>query len=129
MDNKVSAARLRQDLRDIKEEEDEEAMAQQMRMEREIQSGINRNFLNEGRAARGYKPLPLVPQVSTQKLKILQDDSLVGLNRRNRLYSKYNDNDTDIGGYRGVKKRSYKKRSYKKRSYKKRSYKKRSCKK
>ena len=128
MDNKVSAARLRQDLRDIKEEEDEEAMAQQMRMEREIQSGINRNFLNEGRAARGYEPLPLVPQVSTQKLKILQDDSLVGLNRRNRLYSKYND--TDIGGYRGVKKRSYKKRSYKKRSYnKKRSYKKRSCKK
>ena len=128
MDNKVSAARLRQDLRDIKEEEDEEAMAQQMRMEREIQSGINRNFLNEGRAARGYEPLPLVPQVSTQKLKILQDDSLVGLNRKNRLYSKYND--TDIGGYRGVKKRSYKKRSYKKRSYnKKRSYKKRSCKK
>ena len=123
MDNKVSAARLRQDLRDIKEEEDEEAMAQQMRMEREIQSGINRNFLNEGRAARGYEPLPLVPQVSTQKLKILQDDSLVGLNRRNRLYSKYND--TDIGGYRGVKKRSYKKRSYNK----KRSYKKRSCKK
>jgi hypothetical protein len=124
MDNKVSAARLRQDLRDIKEEEDEEAMAQQMRMEREIQSGINRNFLNEGRAARGYEPLPLVPQVSTQKLK----DSLVGLNRKNRLYSKYND--TDIGGYRGVKKRSYKKRSYKKRSYnKKRSYKKRSCKK
>ena len=128
MNNKVSAARLRQDLRDIKEEEDEEAMAQQMRMEREIQSGINRNFLNEGRAARGYEPLPLVPQVSTQKLKILQDDSLVGLNRKNRLYSKYND--TDIGGYRGVKKRSYKKRSYKKRSYnKKRSYKKRSCKK
>ena len=128
MNNKVSAARLRQDLRDIKEEEDEEAMAQQMRMEREIQSGINRNFLNEERAARGYEPLPLVPQVSTQKLKILQDDSLVGLNRRNRWYSKYND--TDIGGYRGVKKRSYKKRSYKKRSYnKKRSYKKRSCKK
>jgi hypothetical protein len=128
MNNKVSAARLRQDLRDIKEEEDEEAMAQQMRMEREIQSGINRNFLNEERAARGYEPLPLVPQVSTQKLKILQDDSLVGLNRRNRLYSKYNN--TDTGGYRGVKKRSYKKRSCKKRSYnKKRSYKKRSCKK
>ena len=128
MDNKVSAARLRQDLRDIKEDEDEEAMAQQMRMEREIQSGINRNFLNEGRAARGYEPpLPSVPQVSTQKLKILQD-SLMGLNRRNRFYSKYNDKDT--GGYRGVKKRSYKKRSCKKRSYnKKRSYKKRSCKK
>jgi hypothetical protein len=138
MDNKVSDARLRQDLLDIEEEEKEEAMAKKMRMDSKIQSGINRQYLNEGRADRKEKPLPLVPQVSDQKLKILKDESLADLNRKNRLYSMNKDSgsgsgsgeDTDTGGgYRGVKKRSYKKRSYKKRSYKKRSYKKRNCKK
>jgi len=131
MDNKVSNAHLRQAMRDIEDEEAEEAMAKKMRMDSKIQSGINRQYLNEGRADRKEKPLPLVPQVSDQKLKILKDDSLADLNRKNRLYSMNKDSgsgsgeDTDTGGgYRGVKKRSYKKRSYKKRSYKKRNCKK-----
>ena len=132
------------------DKEEEEKEAEEMRLLRlaeKDQRDRERQEMNEGRVARGEKPLPLVPRVSTRRLKIFEDHTIADVNRRNR--KKYIDdarkkaneekenqmemeNEQKMGSFGGRrgKKRSYKKRSYKKRSYKKRSYKKkRSCKK
>ena len=99
---------------DEEELEKEKKEMRELREQYKTQSDDERAYLNERRAARGEKPLPL-PRVSTGTLKIFKDRTIADVNRRNWLNDKQK---TGSGGRRG-KKRSYKKRSCKKRSCKK----------
>ena len=113
----------RQELQDkIKRLDDEEMKKEED--EARILREYNKKIRDEEKIALG---IPLVPSFSKSKLKVFRDDNVADIMKRNREREKRMklenlENDIDkneaqtLGGYSGVKKRSYKKRSYKKRS-------------
>jgi len=117
----------KQELKDKIERLDEEEM-QKEEDEARILREYNKKIRDEEKIALG---IPLVPSFSKSKFKVFSGPTIADLMKINREREKRMklenlENDIDeneaqtLGGYSGVKKRSYKKRSYKKRSYKRR---------